>query len=133
MSTLGYANVISKIVLDCAFKVHNKLGPGLLESVYESALEYELKQMSLNVERQKSIPVIYDGHNLGEGFRIDLLVDDEVVVELKSVKELEPIHQAQLITYLRLMDKPVGLLINFNTVLLKDGIKKCYKSKNAFR
>lgn len=126
-------NTTITLILNCAFRVHEILGPGLLESVYEAALEYELKSLGFAVERQKSISVIYEGIELQEGFRIDLLVNNEVVVELKSVKDLEPIHQAQLITYLKLMDKPVGLLINFNTVLLKDGIKRCYKNKRAFK
>lgn len=131
MTNLSYANAISGIVLNCAFRVHSTLGPGLLESVYEAALEHELKSANVKVERQKSLPVIYDGIELQEGFRLDLLVEDLVIVELKSVCSIEPIHKAQLITYLRLADKPVGLLLNFNTVSLKEGIKRCYKDSSV--
>ncbi len=131
METLKSLNQLSSIILNCAYRVHSTLGPGLFESVYEAALAYELKVAGFNVERQKSLPVIYNDVKLDEGFRIDLLVDDRIIIELKAVKDLEPIHKAQLITYLKLADKDVGLLINFNTVSLKDGILRCFKNKKV--
>lgn len=131
METIKSLNQLSSIILNCAYRIHTSLGPGLFESVYEAALEYELKVAGFKVERQKSLPVIYEGILLDEGFRIDLLVDDRIIIELKAVRTLEPIHKAQLITYLKLADKDVGLLINFNTISLKDGILRCYKNKKA--
>jgi GxxExxY protein len=106
------------------FKVHNNLGPGLLESVYEAALIHELKKEGLKVESQVSIPVIYDNINLELGFRLDLLVGDKVIVEIKSVETLAPVHHKQLLTYLKLTDKKLGLLVNFNTDEITDGIKR---------
>ncbi|MGL4331631.1 MAG: GxxExxY protein [Bacteroidales bacterium] len=123
------ANRLTAIILNCAYRVHSNLGPGLFENVYEAALEYELKVAGIKVDRQVSFPVVYEGIEMKEAYRIDLLIDDKVIVELKSVKEIEPIHQSQVITYLRLTNKPIGLLINFNTVLLKDGIKRCYYNR----
>jgi len=104
--------------------VHSTLGPGLLESVYEVCLRHELEKLSLSVQAQLPLPVHYDDIELDAGFRIDLLVENEIIIELKSVEKLLPIHQAQLLTYLKLAGKPVGLLINFNTVHLRDGIKR---------
>ncbi|MDX2250319.1 MAG: GxxExxY protein [Bacteroidia bacterium] len=115
---------ISEKVIGCAMKVHSLLGPGLLESVYEACLTHELVLAGLRVERQKPIPVIYDEVKLDAGFRIDLLVEDRLVVELKSVDSLHPIYMAQLITYLKLSKREVGLLINFNVKWLKDGVKR---------
>jgi GxxExxY protein len=106
-------NEIAKVVVDCAYKVHTTLGPGLLESVYESVLAFELDKHSLKVERQKPLPVVYENIRLEEGFRADLMVSDKVIVELKSVEEVAPVHKKQLLTYLRLADKRLGLLINF--------------------
>lgn len=117
-------NEISKLVLDCAFKVHKILGPGLLESAYEECLCYELKKNNIQFERQKSLPVIYDDLKLDCGYRIDILVDKKVIVELKAVDNFTEIHTAQLLTYLKLSECKLGLLINFNSVLLKDGIKR---------
>jgi GxxExxY protein len=111
-------------VIGCAMEVHRTLGPGLLESVYEKALIHELKLKGLSVQSQLDVEVNYKGVNLGEGLRLDLLVNNELVVELKSVEELKPVHYKQLLTYLKLMDKPVGLLINFNVNDLMDGIKR---------
>ena len=111
-------------IIGCAIEVYKQLGPGLLESVYEQALIQELKLNDIPVESQVEIKVNYKGINITDNLRLDLLVDDSVIVELKSVEELKPIHHKQLLTYLRLMDKKVGLLINFNTDNLMDGIKR---------
>ena len=119
-----HENEITTIVLDAAFKIHTRLGPGLLESVYEVVLAHELRKAGLQVERQVSIPIIYDGLKFDEGFRADLLAGDKVIVELKSVEALKPVHAKQVLTQLRLTDKKLGLLINFGEVSLKNGIKR---------
>ena len=111
-------------IIGCAMEVYKQLGPGLLESVYEQALIQELKLNDIPVKSQVEIKVNYKGINISDNLRLDLLVDDCVIVELKSVEELKPIHHKQLLTYLRLMNKKVGLLINFNTDDLMDGIKR---------
>ena len=111
-------------IIGCAMEVYKQLGPGLLESVYEQALIQELKLNDIPVDSQVEIKVNYKGINITDNLRLDLLVDDSVIVELKSVEELKPIHHKQLFTYLRLMNKKVGLLINFNTDNLMDGIKR---------
>jgi GxxExxY protein len=117
-------NEIAKEIVDAAYKVHTKLGPGLLESVYEVVLAYELERRGLRVIRQKAIPVVYEGVHLEEGFRADLIVEDKVIVELKSVETIHPVHKKQLLTYLRLANKHLGLLINFGAFLIKDGISR---------
>jgi GxxExxY protein len=117
-------NEIARMVVDAAYRIHTRLRPGLLESVYERVLEYELKKLGLHVLRQHPVPVIYDEVELEEGFRADLIVEDKVILELKSVEQLAPVHKKQLLTYLRLADKRLGLLINFGAVLIKDGIKR---------
>lgn len=117
-------NEVGKIIVDCAFQVHTKLGPGLLESVYEIALAHELKNRGLVVERQVPIPVVYDGIQFDEGFRADLIVAGLVIIELKSVEDTHPVHKKQLLTYLRLADKRLGYLINFGAELIKDGISR---------
>lgn len=117
-------NDVAEIVVDACFKIHTTLGPGLLESVYESVLAYELQKRGLSVMRQLALPVVYDGIVLDEGFRIDLIVEDLVIVELKSVETLVPVHKKQLNTYLRLSDKKLGLLVNFGANLIKDGITR---------
>ena len=109
-------------IIGAAMKVHSRLGPGVLESAYEACLEYELKKRGMKVERQKALPIIYDGLAIEAGYRIDLLVEDPVVVELKAVESLLPIHHAQILSYLRLANKEVGLLINFHEFHLKDGL-----------
>ena len=119
----GTNNLTYKII-GCAMEVYKQLGPGLLESVYELALKHELNLNNIPVETQLEIRVNYKGVNISENLRLDLLVDDSVIVELKSVDALKPVHYKQLLTYLRLMDKKVGLLINFNTDNLMDGIKR---------
>jgi GxxExxY protein len=117
-------NELSKIILDAAFKVHTRVGPGLLESVYEVVLAYELRKMGLRVERQAPIPVRYDELSFDEGFRADLLVEDKVIVELKSVEQLAKIHSKQVLTQLRLSGRRLGLLINFGEAHLKNGIER---------
>ena len=115
---------LTEKIIGCAIEVHRLLGPGLLESTYEECLVYELTSLGLKVDRQKPLPLEYKGHHLDVGYRIDILVEGKVIVELKSVDVLLPIHEAQLITYLKLSRIKVGLLINFNVALLKDGIKR---------
>jgi GxxExxY protein len=115
---------ISDLILDCAFRVHRNLGPGLLESVYEICLAHELAKAGLFFERQKEIPINYDGIEIPAGYRLDLVVQDLVIVELKAIDQLAPIHLAQMMTYLKLSNLRLGLLINFNVKLLKDGIKR---------
>ena len=115
---------LSYKVIGCAMEVHRTLGPGLLESAYEKALMHELQLNGLTVRSQVPIEMSYKGANLGEGLRLDLFVEDTLIVELKSVEELKPIHYKQLLTYLKLTDKRIGLLINFNVDNLRDGIKR---------
>jgi len=114
---------IAKEIVDAAFAVHNELGPGLLESTYEFCLEHELQIRGFHVERQLPQPVVYKGLEIDTGFRLDLLVENTIIIELKSVDQLMPIHQAQLLTYLKLSKKTLGFLINFNVPLIKQGIK----------
>jgi GxxExxY protein len=121
---LLHENDIAREVVDAAYKIHSHLGPGLLESVYESVMAYELQKRGLSVIRQKRLPVVYDNLEIDEGFRIDLLVEDKGIVELKSVEVLLPVHRKQLLTYLRLPDKRLGLLINFSTEVIRDGISR---------
>ncbi len=115
---------ITKIIIGCAIDVHKELGPGLLESAYEECLYYELQKAGLKVEKQKAIPVIYKEIKLDCGYRADLIVEDKIVIELKTVDEFNPVHEAQILTYLKFADKKLGLLINFNVLKLKDGIKR---------
>jgi GxxExxY protein len=117
-------NELSEIIIKCAIKVHKAIGPGLLESVYEKILSYELKKKDLKVDCQVSIPITYENMIFNEGFRADIIVNDSVIVELKSIIDFDPVHFKQLLTYLKLADKKLGLLINFNKELLKDGIKR---------
>ena len=117
-------NEIAKVVVDAAYRVHVTLGPGLLESVYELALSHEMGKRGLKVERQVSVPIEYDGIQFDEGFRIDLFVERKVVVELKSVEKVLPVHKKQILTYIRLTDTRLGLLINFGAPLIKDGITR---------
>jgi len=114
-------NEISGVILDSCIQIHSRLGPGLLESVYEAVLEYELKKRGLHSNRQSPIPVIYEDVRLELGFRADFIVEELVVVELKSVENLLPVHKMQVLTYLRLSGLKLGLLINFNVKLIKDG------------
>lgn len=115
---------ITGAIIDTALKIHTDLGPGLLESVYEILLSREIQKRGLQVERQKAISFEYDGILFDEGFRIDLLVEGKVIVEIKSVEKLTPVHSKQLLTYLRLTNLPVGLLINFGALTIKEGLKR---------
>ena len=115
-------NKIAKLVVDAAYHVHTKLGPGLLESVYEVVLAHEIEKRGLKIERQVSIPIQYDDLVFDEGFRADMVVEDSVILELKSVESVAPVHKKQLLTYLRLTDKRLGLLLNFGAPLIKKGI-----------
>ncbi len=115
---------ITKVIIGCAIDVHKELGPGLLESAYEECLYYELQNSGLKVEKQKAIPVVYKEIKLDCGYRADLIVEDKIVIELKTVDEFNPVHEAQILTYLKFADKKLGLLINFNVLRLKDGIKR---------
>jgi GxxExxY protein len=117
-------NEIAKIVVDCCYKIHTSLGPGLFESVYEKALIYELEKRGLNFEQQKGIPVYYDNIKMEMGFRADIIVENKVILELKSQEVLTPVHSKQLLTYLRVTGLKLGLLINFGEALIKNGIHR---------
>lgn len=117
-----HPNEVSGIIVDAAIKVHSRLGPGLLESVYHQVLAYELTQRSLSVMSEVAVPIKYEGLTFDEGFKADLIVEGVVLIEVKSVKELHDVHKKQTLTYLRLTGLQLGLLINFNEVLLKNGI-----------
>ena len=115
---------VARAVVDAAFRVHSTLGPGLLESVYETCMAHELEKMRLRYERQLAVPVVYEEVTLDCGLRLDLLVEDAVIAELKAVESLWPVHTAQVLTYLKLTGKRLGLLINFNVPLIRDGIRR---------
>jgi GxxExxY protein len=115
-------NAVSREIVDCAFRVHSRLGPGLLESVYCTVLTYELERRGLRAAREQPVPIVYDDVYLATGFRADLIVEDLVIVEVKAIEGIAPVHKKQLLTYLRLADKRLGLLINFQVALIKDGI-----------
>ena len=117
-------NEVAKNFLDMAFKIHTKFGPGLFESVYEELLAYQLPKKGFQVEQQKILPLLYENLKIESGFRTDLLVDDAVIVEFKSIESVLPVHKKQLLTYLRLSGRHLGLLINFNEAHLKDGITR---------
>jgi GxxExxY protein len=117
-------NEITEIIIGCAIKVHKALGPGLLESAYQECLFYELKKTALKIEKEKPLPIIYEEVRLDCGYRVDLMVEDRIIVELKSVDELNDVHLAQVLTYLKLADCKIGLLINFNVTQLTKGIKR---------
>lgn len=122
-------NELSKIVFDDGLKVHKSLGPGLLESAYEECLFYELSKRGLSIEKQKGLPLIYEDVKLDVGYRIDLLIENKIIVELKSVDSINDIHVAQVLTYLKLSKCKLGLLINFNTLLFKDGVRRLINGK----
>ena len=115
---------LTRQIIGAAIEVHRHLGPGLLESAYETCLAYELRQLGLEVERQKPLPLVYKDIRLDQGYRLDMLVEGQVVVEIKVVDQLMPVHEAQLLSYMKLAGCRVGLLINFNVTLLKDGVKR---------
>jgi GxxExxY protein len=115
---------IATSIVDSALKVHRALGPGLLESVYEACLSHELRLRGLKVETQVAVPIVYEGLNVDAALRLDVIVNDSVVIELKAVEKMIPLYEAQVLSYLRLMNKRLGFLINFNVPLLKDGIRR---------
>lgn len=117
-------NEISKIIVDVSYKIHTKLGPGLLESVYETILAYELNSRGLKVERQKALPVIWDDTKMDIGFRADLIIANKVIIEVKSVEQIALVHPKQVLTYLKITGLKLGLLINFNEPLIKTGITR---------
>ena len=117
-------NEIARVVYEAGYTVHKALGPGLLESAYEECMFYELKKTNLKVEKQKALPLIYDEVRLDIGYRLDLIIEDKFIVEIKAVESLNDIHLAQILTYLRLSDCKLGMLINFNVTLLKNGVKR---------
>lgn len=117
-------NEVATQIVDAAYRIHTSLGSGLLESVYEVVLAYELENRGLGVVRQQAVPIVYEGTRIEVGFRADLIVEDKVIVEIKSVETVAPVHKKQLLTHLRLADKRLGLLINFNVVLIKEGIQR---------
>lgn len=117
-------NQITEKIIGCAIEVHKNLGPGLLESAYEECLSFELQKAGLKIERQKPVPVIYKDIKLDCGYRMDLLVENTVIIELKTVDAFNPVHEAQILTYMKFGNKVIGLLINFNVTLLKNGIKR---------
>jgi len=122
-------NEISKLIFDAGLRVHRSLGPGLLESAYEECLYYELCKSGLLIEKQKPMPLIYDEVKLDVGYRIDIMVERKLVIEIKSIEALNDIHLAQVLTYLKLSQCKLGLLINFNTILFKNGIKRIINGK----
>jgi len=117
-------NQLSKIIFDCALKIHRVMGPGLLESSYEECLFYELDKAGLNVVKQKPLPLIYEEVKLEVGYRVDMLVENKVIIEVKSVEALNDIHLAQVLTYLKLSNCKLGMLINFNVTMIKNGIRR---------
>ncbi|MCW2237765.1 GxxExxY protein [Azospirillum canadense] len=118
------ADRIAKTIVDAAFRVHSTLGPGLLESVYEACLEHELRKRGMTIRRQVTVPVVYDDIRIDEGFRIDLLVENQIVVEIKAAERALPVFEAQLLTYLKLTRLRLGFLINFNVAQIKDGLRR---------
>jgi GxxExxY protein len=128
--TAPRVNRITGNIVSAAMKVHSHLGPGLLESAYEACLAHELRNQGLGVAQQVGLPVIYDGERIDLGYRIDMIVEDLVIVEIKSVEAMNPVHQAQLLSYLRLSGRNVGLLINFHVAHLRDGIKRMVDGKD---
>jgi GxxExxY protein len=117
-------NELSKIVFNCALKVHQNLGPGLLESAYEECLFYELNKTGLEIQKQKALPLVYEEVKLDIGYRIDIIIENKLILEIKSVEALNDIHFAQLLTYLKLTNCKLGMLMNFNVALIKNGIKR---------
>ena len=119
-----HENDLGTIIVDCAVKLHKALGPGLLESVYEAVLARQLKQAGLSVQRQVAVPIHFEGLSFDEGFRADLIVNQKVIIELKSVETVHPVHKKQLLTYLRLTGRKLGYLLNFGDELMKNGITR---------
>lgn len=121
---MGDIEDVVAVAIDCGFHLHKELGPGVLESVYEALLAERLKKRGLSVERQKALPIVFDGLALAEGFRVDLLVDGQLIIEVKSVERLSPLHSKQLLTYIRLAKQPVGLLMNFGGETFREGLRR---------
>lgn len=115
---------LAEVVVDCIFTVHNELRAGLLESVYEACLAWELASRGLNVTRQVVLPIVYRGHRLEDALRLDLVVEDQIIIEVKAVRHMEPIFKTQLLTYLRLSGKRLGFLVNFHSIMIRDGIER---------
>jgi GxxExxY protein len=122
----------AKIVVNSAFKVHKELGPGLLERVYEVCLAHEISKAGLDVKRQINIPIVYDGIEFSEGLRLDLLVEDSIIIEVKAVELVNPVWDAQIISHLKLLNKDLGFLINFNVPLIKNGIRRFINTKKNY-
>jgi GxxExxY protein len=123
---------LAAIAIDCGIKLHKELGPGLLESVYEAVMAASLARRGITVERQRPIPIEYDGMVLGEGFRADLLVEGQLIIEIKSIDRLAPVHGRQLLTYLRLTKQPLGLLMNFGAGTFREGLKRVVNNHRSF-
>ena len=123
---------LAKVAIDCGFQVHDDIGPGLLETAYEAFLAARLTERGLRVEAQKPVPVTYCGVAVRDAFRIDLLVEQTLIIEVKSVERLAPVHAKQLLTYLRLMDQPLGLLMNFGAEMFRDGLKRVINNRSGF-
>ena len=123
---------IGKIIVNSAFKVHKQLGPGLLERVYEVCLAHEITKAGLDVKRQVDIPIFYDGIEFTEGLRLDLLIEDSIIIEIKAVEQMNPVWDAQIISQLKLLNKDLGFLINFNVPLIKSGIRRFINTKRVF-
>jgi iron complex transport system substrate-binding protein len=123
---------LARSAVDCGFKIHNELGPGLLESVYEALLAAKLMAAGVRVDRQMPIPIEYDGVILAEGFRADLVIEGRLIVEIKSVEQIAPVHSKQLLTYLRVTKQPLGLLMNFGAAIFRDGVKRIVNGHTNF-
>jgi GxxExxY protein len=123
---------IGKIIVNSAFKVHKQLGPGLLERVYEVCLAHEITKAGLDVKRQVDVPIFYDGIEFSEGLRLDLLVEDSIIIEIKAVEQINPVWEAQIISQIKLLNKDLGYLINFNVPLIKSGIRRFINTKRVF-
>ncbi|MCD9576176.1 GxxExxY protein [Flavobacterium soyae] len=123
---------IGKIIVNSAFKVHKQLGPGLLERVYEVCLAHEIVKAGLDVKRQVDVPIFYDGIEFSEGLRLDLLIEDSIIIEIKAVEQINPVWEAQIISQLKLLNKDLGFLINFNVPLIKSGIRRFINTKRVF-
>jgi len=119
--------------IDCGFRIHKQLGPGLLESAYETVLAFGLAKAGLAVERQKPIPIIFDGIVIADAFRADLVIENQLIIEIKSIERLAPVHAKQLLTYVRLMEQPLGLLMNFGSETFRDGLRRVVNGPSAFK
>lgn len=123
---------VGKMIVNAAFKVHKQLGPGLLERVYEVCLAHEITKAGLDVKRQVDIPIFYDGIEFEEGLRLDLLIEDSIIIEIKAVEQMNPVWEAQIISQLKLLNKDLGFLINFNVPLIKSGIRRFINTKRKY-